>query len=80
MGTTLYILRQQPDHISPSIFQMSDTNIDVIFMEQGIPLTPSDGEEVTVGEVGVMDGGSRRPLTYDDLIERIFSSERVIVV
>ena len=80
MGTTLYILRQQPDHISPSVFQMSDTNIDVIFMEQGTSLTASDVEGVAVGEVGAMDGGSRRTLTYDDLIERIFSSERVVVV
>jgi hypothetical protein len=80
MGTTLYILRQQPDHLSPSVFQMSDTNIDVIFMEQGISHSPSGIEEVTVGEGGVMGGGLRRTLTYDDLIEKIFSSERVIVV
>lgn len=83
MGTTLYILRQQSDHISPSVFRMSDTNIDVIFMEQGTSLTSSSVEEVTVGEVGevgAMDGGSRRTLTYDDLIEKIFSSERVVVV
>lgn len=80
MGTTLYILRQQSDHISPSVFRMSDTNIDVIFMEQGTSLTSSSVEEVTVGEVGAMDGGSRRILTYDDLIEKIFSSERVVVV
>ncbi len=59
---------------------MSDTNIDVIFMEQGTSLTPSSVEEVTVGEVGAMDGGSRRTLTYDDLIEKIFSSEHVVVV
>jgi hypothetical protein len=80
MGTTLYILRQQSDHISPSVFRMSDTNIDVIFMEQGTSLTSSSVEEVTIGEVGAMDGGSRRILTYDDLIEKIFSSERVVVV
>ena len=80
MGTTLYILRQQSDHISPSVFRMSDTNIDVIFIEQGTSLTSSSVEEVTVGEVGAMDGGSRRILTYDDLIEKIFSSERVVVV
>lgn len=80
MGTTLYILRQQPDHISPSVFQMSDANIDVIFMEQGTSLTSSDGEEITTGEVEAVAGGSRRTLTYDDLIEKIFSSERVVVV
>jgi hypothetical protein len=79
MGTTLYILRQQTNHISPSVFQMSDTNIDVIFMEQGTSLIHSDVEEVTVGEIGARDG-SRRPLTYDDLIEKIFSSEHIIVV
>ena len=80
MGTTLYILRQQPDHLSPSVFQMNDTNIDVIFMEQGISHSPSGIEEVAVGEGGVMGSGLRRTLTYDDLIEKIFSSERVIVV
>ena len=80
MGTTLYILRQQPDHISRSIFQMSDANIDVIFMEHGTSVTSSDGDKITAGEVEAMDGGSRRTLTYDDLIEKIFSSEHVVVV
>jgi hypothetical protein len=80
MGTTLYILRQQPDHISPAVFQMNDTHIDVIFMEQGTSLTHSDVEEVVGSEVSAMDGGARHTLTYDDLIERIFSSEHVVVV
>jgi hypothetical protein len=80
MGTTLYILRQQPDHISSAVFQMSDTHIDVIFMEEGTSLTHSDVEEAVVSEVSAVDGGSRRTLTYDDLIEKIFSSEHVVVV
>ena len=59
---------------------MSDANIDVIFMEQGTSLTHLGIEEVMVGGGSIMARSSRRALTYDDLVEKIFSSEHVVVV
>jgi hypothetical protein len=80
MGATLYILRQQHDHISPSLFDMSDAHIDVVFREQGTSLTHLREEEVMVGEGSIVARSSRQALTYDDLVEKIFSSEHVVVL
>ena len=57
MRGTLYILRQQPDHISPSLFLGNDREQDVVVL-----------------------GESPQALTYDDLVEKIFSSAHVIVI
>lgn len=57
MRGTLYILRQQPDHISPSLFLGNDREQDVVVL-----------------------GESPQALTYDDLVEKIFSSAQVIVI
>jgi hypothetical protein len=80
MGTTLYILRQQLDHISPSLFQASDVDIDIVLVDQAGSLTPSRGEGVLPPAKGVVTSDSSPTYTYDDLVEKIFSSERVIVV
>ena len=65
MSTTLYLLRRQPESISPSLLQVSDTDKDVVLVEHLVPKT-SSGKEVVV--------------TFDNLIERIFSSAHVIVI
>ncbi len=81
MGATLYILRQQHDHISPSLFHMSDAHIDVVFMEQSTSLTQLGADEVIVGgEGGIVARNSSQALTYDDLVEKIFSSGHVVVL
>ena len=77
MGVTLYILRQQHDHISPSLFNMSDPHIDVVFMEQSTSL---GAEGVMVGGGSITARTSCQALTYDDLVEKIFSSEHVVVL
>jgi len=80
MGVTLYILRQQHYHISPSLFDMSDAHIDVVFMEQGTSLTHLGAEGVMVGGGSITARSSCQALTYDDLVEKIFSSEHVVVL
>ena len=65
MSTTLYLLRRQPESISPSLLQVSDTDKDIVLVEHLVPKT-SSGKEVAV--------------TFDNLIERIFSSAHVIVI
>jgi hypothetical protein len=79
MSATLYLLRQQPDHISSALFRASDADIDVVFVERVISIASSYVEgAVVTGERAV--GSSREALSYDDLIEKIFSSEHIIVL
>jgi hypothetical protein len=80
MSATLYLLRQQPDRISRSLFRANDADIDIILLEQAASSAPAFIEgAVVVGEGMVVDD-SRRTLTYVDLVERVFSSERVVVL
>jgi hypothetical protein len=80
MGTTLYLLRQQPDHISPSLFRASDEEIDIVFIERTVSIAPTLMESAVVSGEGTEVDTSNRALTYDDLVEKIFSSEHVIVL
>ena len=80
MAATLYILRQQPVHISPSLFRASDEEIDIVFIEQASSMAPALIEGAVVSGEGIEVGSSHRTLTYDDLVEKIFSSEHVIVL
>ncbi len=80
MSATLYLLRQQPDHISPSLFQPSDTDMDIVFIEKAaVKVSSSVKEAVTVGE-RVEGIESHSMLMYDELVEKIFSSDRIIVL
>lgn len=80
MGTTLYLLRQQPDRISSSLFRASDADMEVVFLEQAASIVPSSVKGVVVAAERMASGLSLPTMTYDDLIEKIFSSEHVIVV
>jgi len=57
MSDTLYLLRQQPEDIYPSLFLGSDREQDFVVL-----------------------GESSQALTYDDLVEKIFSSAQLIVI
>ena len=72
MGTTLYLLRQHPDCISSSLFRASDSDMDIVFVEQASWIVPSSVKGVAVATEGIVDGLSRPTMTYDDLIEKIF--------
>ena len=80
MGTTLYLLRQQPDRISSSLFRASDAEMDIIFIEQAASMVPSSLKGVVVAAEEMPIDRSHPRMTYDDLIEKIFSSEHVIVL
>jgi len=79
MGTTLYVLRQPPDRISSSLFR-ADTDMDIVFIEQAASIVPSSVEGVVVITEGMAGGLSHPTMTYDDFVEKIFSSEHIIVV
>ena len=80
MSATLYLLRQQPDLISPSLFRASDTDMDIVFIEHAALIAPSSVKGVVVTVKGMAVSGSRPTLTYDNLVEKIFSSEHIVVI
>jgi hypothetical protein len=80
MGTTLYVLRQPLDRISTSIFRTSDSDMDIVFVEQAASIVPSSVKGFVVAAEGMVVEPSCLTMTYDDLIEKIFSSEHIIVV
>ena len=80
MSAPLYLLRQHPDLISPSLFRASDADMDIVFVEHAASITPSSVKGVFVIAEGMMVSDFRQTLTYDDLVEKIFSSEHVIVI
>jgi len=57
MSENLYLLRQQPEYLYPSLFLGSDREQDCVVL-----------------------GESSQAVTYDDLVEKIFSSAHVIVI
>ena len=80
MGTTLYVLRQPPDRISSSLFRAIDTDMDIVFIEQAASIVPSSVKGVVVVSEGMAGRLSHPTMTYDDFVEKIFSSEHIIVV
>jgi hypothetical protein len=80
MATTLYLLRQHPDIISSALFRASDTDMDIVFIEQASSTVPSSVKGVVVAIEGIAVGLSHPTITYDNLIDKIFTSEHVIVI
>ena len=77
---TLYLLRQQPDHIPPTLFHVRDVSIDIVCIERAASIASSFIEGAVVVDDKIVIDRSKQALTYDDLVERIFSSEHVIVL
>ena len=80
MSATLYLLRQQPEHISSALFRAGDADIEIVFVERATSLASSFVEGVEVAGERIARGSTREALTYDDLVEKIFLSEHVIVL
>jgi len=54
--------------------------MDLVFIEQAASMIPPSVKGLVVATEGMVVGPSHQPMTYDDLIEKIFSSEHIIVV
>jgi len=80
MSTTLYVLRLPPDRISSSLFRAIDTDMDIVFIEQSASIVPASVKGVVVATEEMADGLSHPTMTYDDFVEKIFSSEHIIVI
>jgi hypothetical protein len=54
--------------------------MDIVFVEQAASVAPSFMKGLVVAAEGMAVGRSRPTITYDDLIEKIFSTEHIVVV
>jgi hypothetical protein len=80
MGTTLYLIRQDPDRVSSSLFRASDSEMNIVFIEEATSIASSSVKGVVVAAKGMAVGCLPQTMTYDDLVGKIFSSEHVIVI
>ena len=80
MGTTLYLIRQDPDRISSSLFRASDMDMEILLIEEATSIASSSMKGIVVAAKGMAVGYLPPTMTYDDLVGKIFSSEHVIVI
>jgi hypothetical protein len=80
MSATLYLLRQQPECISPSLFLVSGTEQDIVLVENLVSAAPFPMKGGVMKSERIVVGDAPQPVTYDDLVEKIFSSANVIVI
>lgn len=77
MKKILYLLRQPVDRIDPSLFLPSESHGDVVLLHQNA-IVPFPYEGGTVFSVSSTE--SQTGLSYDDLVKKIFQSDRTIVI
>ena len=77
MNTTLYLLRQPIEQVNQAVFLPSEAHGDVVLLEEGASSVLSHSK----GKVFSLMAKSRHPLlSYDDLIDKIFEVDHVIVI
>jgi hypothetical protein len=54
--------------------------MDIVFVEQAASMVPSFMKGFVVAAEGIAVGRSQLTITYEDLIEKIFSTEHIVVV
>jgi hypothetical protein len=79
MNKHLYLLRQPANRIPASIFLASETEGDVVLLEEAASSSLSVAKG-TVSTIGREMGSRGSDLTYDDLVERIFENDYVMVI
>ncbi|BFU94701.1 MAG: hypothetical protein NTNFB02_14230 [Nitrospira sp.] len=79
MNSFLYLLRQPPDQIPDALFRPSDTLGDVVLLEAATSSVMSvpHGIVLRIEQGRARDEGT---VTYDELVEKIFDSDRVMVI
>jgi hypothetical protein len=77
MKKILYLLRKPVDRIDPSLFLPSESQGDVVLLHQDA-IAPFPYEGGTVFSVSSAE--SQNGLSYDDLVKKIFQSDRTIVI
>ncbi len=77
MKKTLYLLRKPPERIDPAVFHPSESQGDVVLLEEsGGRMFPHAGGVV----FSLRDDRADDALTYDDLVKKIFEYDRTVVI
>lgn len=77
MKKTLYLLRKPPERIDPAVFHPSESQGDVVLLEEsGGRMFPYAGGVV----FSLRDDRADDALTYDDLVKKIFQYDRTMVI
>jgi len=54
--------------------------MDIVFVEQVSSIVPSSVKGIAIAAEGIAVELSHPTMTYDDLIEKVFSSEHIVVI
>jgi len=54
--------------------------MDIVFVEQVSSIVPSSVKGIAIAAEGIAVEFSHPTMTYDDLIEKVFSSEHIVVI
>ena len=77
MKKTLYLLRKPPDRIDPAVFHPSESQGDVVLLEEsGGRRFPYAGGAV----FSLRDDSVTHALTYDELVKKIFEYDHTVVI
>lgn len=80
MSSTLYLLRQKIEQVSPSLFLAGEADVDIVFLEEASSMIPSSIKGDLVNSERMIVGGPHPTLFYDDLVHKIFSSDHIVVL
>lgn len=73
---TLFLLRKSLDRIDASVFLASESQGDVVLLDDGMTPFPYTGGNV----FSLASQNSQAGLSYDLLVKKIFESDRAIVI
>ena len=80
MSTTLYLLRRPADQIPTSVFRASENEGDIVALDDSA-LTSLSSSRTQIPTVRSARRSIGSPsLTYEELIDRIFDHDHVIVI
>ena len=72
----LYLIRKPVDCIDPSLFLSSESQGDVVLLDQGTAPFPYTGGTVFT----LASDESQNGLSHEDLVKKIFQSDHTIVI
>ena len=79
MSKTLYLFRRSLEQVDPALFLATESQGDVVLLEEsGGQTFPYAGGRVFT--LTIDNGQGDRDLTYDELVKKIFESDRTVVI
>ena len=73
---TLFLLRKSPDRIDASLFLASESEGDVVLLDDGMTPFPYTGGNV----FSLISTNGQTSLSYDVLVKKIFESDNTVVI